>query len=345
MIDVAAWRARLGALAGRDTERRVFGAAGHGWRLAPPWTDAEADTFEARHGVRLPAAYRAWLVGVGAGGAGPAWGLWTPGTWAIGRQPVAWEGGDDVAPLSAPFPHTAAWQAPPDALAALAAGDDAGVAALFEPAHVAGSLPIGTLGDGIVVRLVITGPKRGEVWLDRRGHDGRVVPEDGLDFAGWIERWLAAAEATLERPPEAPPAPRARPDRVVSVLERASADVVDRVVAAAIGARAAGRAADFGPIGGFTAPRNGRVRFEQGPALRDAVAGGGSVAVSSDVAGADDVAALFDDVLELARDEVIVEVAGLFRAWLSGTPDRVVTDYLGRSIRVPGRRLLTVQAS
>jgi hypothetical protein len=42
---------------------------------APPLALAELEGFEARHGVRLPSAYRAFLTCIAAEGPGPGYGL------------------------------------------------------------------------------------------------------------------------------------------------------------------------------------------------------------------------------------------------------------------------------
>jgi hypothetical protein len=63
-------RDRLRLLAAVDRERRVFGAATHDYRLAPPLSEAELAALERRVGP-LPAAYRRFVQELGAHGAGP----------------------------------------------------------------------------------------------------------------------------------------------------------------------------------------------------------------------------------------------------------------------------------
>ncbi len=55
--------------------RRVFGADGHRFRLNEPLLESEVDAFESKYNVKLPADYRAFLIHVGDGGAGPYHGL------------------------------------------------------------------------------------------------------------------------------------------------------------------------------------------------------------------------------------------------------------------------------
>jgi hypothetical protein len=55
--------------------RRVFGADGHRFQLNEPLLESEVDAFESKYNVELPADYRAFLIHVGNGGAGPYHGL------------------------------------------------------------------------------------------------------------------------------------------------------------------------------------------------------------------------------------------------------------------------------
>lgn len=74
-------RERVEALARADKTRKVFGAwdkyggAGHHFGLADPLSEADVAQAEAQWGVSLPVDYRAYLIEVGAGGAGPGYGL------------------------------------------------------------------------------------------------------------------------------------------------------------------------------------------------------------------------------------------------------------------------------
>ena len=58
-----------------EHQRTVFGAGTHRFRLNPPVTESELDSFERRNGVDLPADYRAFFARVGNGGAGPYYGI------------------------------------------------------------------------------------------------------------------------------------------------------------------------------------------------------------------------------------------------------------------------------
>jgi len=101
------YRARIADIAGRTGWYRVFGAGykGHDFGLTLHSRD-EIALFEEQLGVRLPNEYAALLMETGSG-AGPYYGLWTPGRILV--EVEIWNGirlkKDGVPPSpSAPFP-------------------------------------------------------------------------------------------------------------------------------------------------------------------------------------------------------------------------------------------------
>src|SRR5690349_24577560 len=120
MVDWSGVRERVAALADDDARaHQLFGVSGHHFRLRAALSDPELAEAEAQFGVRLPAEYRDFLQQVGAGGAGPFYGIFplakASGSWT-------WEGDGaeltDVTRLTEPFPRIGA---DPHALAALLA--------------------------------------------------------------------------------------------------------------------------------------------------------------------------------------------------------------------------------
>ncbi|GLF93406.1 SMI1/KNR4 family protein [Streptomyces yaizuensis] len=212
-------RERVAALGALEPAGKVFGAAGHGWTLADPLSKDEVTGLEEQLGVVLPEEYRTFLTRVGAGGAGPAYGLFpvrhTEGRWS-------WDGDSadltDLSLLARPFPgaHPAA-----DAVDALRAqcpdeDDFAGVEdfetayeaweerwadVFLDPARTAGAVVICDLGCALREWLVVSGPHRGTVWSDPRADDADLEPlldREGhpLTFHRWYTRWLEEAEST-----------------------------------------------------------------------------------------------------------------------------------------------------
>lgn len=110
-------REQVEALAGRPGAETVFGAPGHRFALDEPLNAQELADLESQLGVRLPEDYRRFLLEVGAGGAGPAYGVF-PVRRADGQW--AWEGDGaslaDLAPLPEPFPMQGPSQAEIEAL-------------------------------------------------------------------------------------------------------------------------------------------------------------------------------------------------------------------------------------
>lgn len=167
-----------------------FGVEGHKFRLKPPLTEEQVAAFENRYSIELPADYRAFITRVANGGAGPAYGMYSL------EQALTRERGlvpDDF--LSTPFPHTSAYN--PD--------EDPEVEAFWqrvergeiseaegERRHVyqtAGTLVLCHEGCGYLHFFVITGPARGQMWIDGRCSDQEFFPLE-VGFLDWYDRWL-----------------------------------------------------------------------------------------------------------------------------------------------------------
>ncbi|MER6095008.1 SMI1/KNR4 family protein [Streptomyces sp. NPDC001728] len=196
--DGGAVRARVRELAGLDPEWTRSGARTHRYELTPALPEAAISAFEQRHGIRLPPDYRAFVAEVGDGPAGPAHGLMpltTPRPEADEDDPWAvdgeWE--EDRLPgrLAAPFALT---EPLPGAIGVHAAEE-----------LVPGTLMLAEEGCGLYIRLVLTGPRAGEIW--RLDPDwGGFVPAHP-DFRAWYTTWLHDAPPTGTTPPGSPSGP------------------------------------------------------------------------------------------------------------------------------------------
>jgi hypothetical protein len=71
-------RERIAGLAAEPTASSIFGFEDHRCQLEPPLSATELAEIEAQIRVRLPSEYRSFLLEVSRGGAGPAYGLFTP---------------------------------------------------------------------------------------------------------------------------------------------------------------------------------------------------------------------------------------------------------------------------
>ncbi|MFO7566149.1 MAG: SMI1/KNR4 family protein [Enhygromyxa sp.] len=186
-------RARLELLACCDPQLQVFGAITHEYRLAPPLAEAEVVEFERRHGVELPADYRAFITTLGNGGAGPFYGL-APLRDAPPKYGAAL---DEQTPpsLARPFPLAEAWRQ----------GGEPGQPPIPPGTSVYdGVIELSSHGCGYFDVLVVGGPRRGEVWADFTQALGGLVPwyPSFFDaYEAWLDRafvdWACASPASL----------------------------------------------------------------------------------------------------------------------------------------------------
>lgn len=152
----------------------VFSAGAPNRILARPLPEPAALEFEARHGVRLPADYRAFLTHIADGGAGPHQGLYSL---AKATEENPWL---ELGPLAGEF-HPA---------------DEPG-----EPEPAANGVVYARLPDGVLALahegcdrwslLVLGGPERGTVWTFAETAGG--MHPTGQTFLQWYEAWLDGA--------------------------------------------------------------------------------------------------------------------------------------------------------
>ncbi|MGW3285991.1 SMI1/KNR4 family protein [Streptomyces sp. NPDC001002] len=223
-VDWSGVRARVTALARTDRARQVFGAwdrygaRGHHFRLADPLSEAEVSAVEAQWGILLPADYRGFLLEVGAGGAGPGYGLsilsrsgagwlWSEVDGAMPHDrlrlpfPAPEESArvqdahSDKEPVEADFADEDAYRA---ACRAWVEEDEA----LFEWS-TAGAVNLSHEGCGYCHWLVLSGPERGRMWFDERPGDGTFhplgAPQTQVDFAEWYLDWVEKSEAVARQ--------------------------------------------------------------------------------------------------------------------------------------------------
>src|SRR5437016_4283502 len=75
MSDLGRVKEKLDRLRQKDAAFQVFGADQHEYRLNPCLTEAQIQKFERAYEITLPPDYRAFLMEVGNGGAGPYYGI------------------------------------------------------------------------------------------------------------------------------------------------------------------------------------------------------------------------------------------------------------------------------
>lgn len=197
-------RERVLALRKAPRWQEVFGADFHGYghkfELLPVLTEEQLQAVERRLGTELPEEYRTFLLEVGAGGAGPDYGLFPMNPPATGRCTLPFrpeltaelDEHEYTEPQRADYPDEGAF-------AAAHAGWTARSNELYD-ALTEGTLCIGEQGCAYYSLLVVTGPQRGTVWDDVRAVGEGVVPvklrgkAGHVSFAEWYLDWLDHAE-------------------------------------------------------------------------------------------------------------------------------------------------------
>ncbi|GGN45412.1 hypothetical protein GCM10011578_097310 [Streptomyces fuscichromogenes] len=214
-------RERVQALAGVPVQTGsrpvVFGANGHHFRLEQVLSPKELAELEAQIGVRLPEEYRTFLLQVGAGGAGPAYGVFSVQL-KDGRWQWAGDGADlaDASRLAEPFPVAGPDPTIVEALlkrcpqeedfddiedfdTAYEAWDGQWLEVMWNPQRTVGGIALCHLGCARRQWLVVSGPEQGRIWSDDRVDEVDLAPlldadDQPVTFARWYLDWLDHAE-------------------------------------------------------------------------------------------------------------------------------------------------------
>ncbi|MDI3406154.1 SMI1/KNR4 family protein [Streptomyces cavernicola] len=237
-------RERVLALREAPYWQEVFGAkfldSGHRFELMPVLDEAQVAQGERELGVRLPEEYRTFLLEVGAGGAGPDYGLFPfarPGT---DRVPDAAEADAEGAADAEGSLPAAALPFRPERTQELNAhyeleprAADYGASQEeqdrfwreyaqwdqrwdeLEDNLTDGTLCISEQGCAYYTVLALTGDERGTMWDDVRAVGEGVLPvrtwgesEARVTYADWYLKWLANAERQAWEKPRDPRGPR-----------------------------------------------------------------------------------------------------------------------------------------
>ena len=196
----------------REAGVTVFGSETHGFKLNPVLSEAKIREFETKHQIILPEDYRIFLLVVGRGGAGPAYGLFNLGEIDHGWGFSKWKEHDhSVGALQTPFPYKAAWNdlsgRPDDALSESDEDEYYRLQEAFERRYyqpVDGAIPICHLGCALRQWLVVSGEEVGNIWNDNTAdYEGFAPEQDGrvkrIGFYRWYRRWLDDAVTVLKR--------------------------------------------------------------------------------------------------------------------------------------------------
>lgn len=162
-----------------------LGVESHRFRCDRPAREDDLVRFERRHGISLPEGYRAFLLRVGDGGAGPYYGILPLSRWGDalsldGPMP------DDI--LARPSPLSLELEPRPDWWEQLGCTRDEAWQ---------GAITIGHQGCAFYTLLVVSGALRGRVvYVDLDDQPPFVVSD--ASFLDWYERWLDETLAGVE---------------------------------------------------------------------------------------------------------------------------------------------------
>ncbi len=184
------WPAEWGAK--EDAEIGDFYGWCHRYRLEEPIAPDEVAAFERQHGITLPEDYKAFLTQLGNGGAGPDYGIFPLGE---GEEQPLWP--NVLERLSETFQLNEAWNDRSLGTTSLG-GTFTPDEAYYSDAVMTGAIPIATKGCALDYWLVVSGPRAGEIWFDKRTDSEGVEPvldADGrhLTFGPWYLNWLDQA--------------------------------------------------------------------------------------------------------------------------------------------------------
>ncbi len=196
--DIARLQTKLDELRRRDPQFKVFGASTHRYVLDPCLSKEQIREAESQYGIDIPEEYRNFLLFMGNGGAGPAYGdfpLKTALTQSV----------DDVHLLRLPFPHVRYWNIKPEDIGLVRDRDYAIFDEIYgSDAFAPGALRVSPEGDGYFDLLVVIGEERGHMWLDGRTSDGGIEPmiippdpDTRMSFSVWYEYWLDRSLAKM----------------------------------------------------------------------------------------------------------------------------------------------------
>jgi len=185
---------KLSKLRDLDNALSIHGASSHKYCLNRKLSEDQITDFEDRHMIQLPEEYRAFLLHIADGGAGPYYGIETLENSLFSdldnKRP-----GEFVNP-SIPFAFEAAWNMQYE-------GDEEDEQAYeehekeyFSKKWETGILRLCNYGCGVWLNLVVAGTEKGNIWVDDRGNDGGIYPDQYFEqttrttFLEWYLLWL-----------------------------------------------------------------------------------------------------------------------------------------------------------
>jgi hypothetical protein len=164
-----------------DLRARVPCGTDHHYRVNPTLDDDSIAGFERMHHIRLPEDYRAFLLNIGDGGAGPYCGILPLEQWNLAA-------GDVAARVPRPMKGFLSSLSPLNLRTALQS-EWASDLPPYEWHPFQGAITLNHQGSTFYTLLIVAGESRGRiVYVDTAGQPPYFVRN--TDFLGWYERWL-----------------------------------------------------------------------------------------------------------------------------------------------------------
>ena len=211
-------RDRVLRLGGMSSSDQAFASGAHGFALESPLTEDVIADVERAFRIQLPEEYRGFLLQVGAGGAGPAYGVFSlrqvGGSWGWAAEETH---RTDPARLRDPFtpqhingvlvdaldlrmPHQYDFEYFDDYETQHRRWEET----FWHADRTAGSICLCDVGCLRSYWLVVTGEERGMIWRDYRIDCVDLAPlfdahGNRLTFARWYLDWLSEAETRAQQ--------------------------------------------------------------------------------------------------------------------------------------------------
>lgn len=173
---------------------KIFGSSDHQYKFNPSLTLESVKIFEDTFLISLPTDYKEFLIEIGDGGSGPAYGLFPLAGWNAGLEI------NENNFLSTPFPHSDKWDIDPEINSEIENYSEEYKKWEDEYCsnkYITGSLRICHHGCGTVSLIVVTGTSAGQIWIDDRANDNGIFPDiskstgERHSFVTWYNEWLS----------------------------------------------------------------------------------------------------------------------------------------------------------
>lgn len=183
-----------------DVHCIIFGAKKHKYLLNPTMTESEIKLFEDKFGISLPEDYRNFIKNIGNGGAGPGYGLYKLDVNNINdihgymKRPFLLTKDFDVDEEGEKYNCSAYTCQECEHKDLCLISDDYNGECSDICRYQQGTLTICFEGCTYYRRIILNGPKKGEIWAES---EGEGLKQSEASFSEWYEGWLDKSLNTI----------------------------------------------------------------------------------------------------------------------------------------------------